>query len=146
MGKWTIPSSLVEWENVVQEIETELQERNFSNKFIISLMLAMDEIFANISMYAYKQEKGDVIIEINYDICDIIKSARISFFDYGEEFNPLEKEFEMDLQEKTSTNRKIGGLGIYIAKKQADELMYEYSNGMNQLTIIKKESDKSEEK
>lgn len=141
MGKWTINSSLISWEKTDQKIEEELHQCNFSEKFINSLMLAIDEIFANISMYAYKGDEGEVIIETKYNVCDIIKTAQVTFSDFGERFNPLEKELNTDIHESNSTKRKIGGLGIYLAKKQADEMKYEYSSNMNKLTIIKSEGN-----
>lgn len=144
MGKWTLTSSLEQWEHVEREIEDELNERGFTSKFIVSLMLAMDEIFANISMYAYCGEKGNVIIESLYDISDNTKNAKISFLDYGVKFNPLEKDTEPDIREKAASKRKIGGLGIFLTKKNVDEIKYSYSNNANRLELLKKENINSE--
>ena len=33
----------------------------------------------------------------------------------------------------------IGGLGIYLVKKRMDQTEYEYTGGMNRLTITKKD-------
>lgn len=140
MGKWVLTSSLEEWEHVDHEIEDELNEKGFTAKFVVSLMLAMDEIFANISMYAYSGEEGKVIIESSYDISDNIRSAKISFMDYGAKFDPLEKDAEPDIQEKIASKRKIGGLGIFLTKKNVDEIKYSYSNNANILKILKKEN------
>jgi anti-sigma regulatory factor (Ser/Thr protein kinase) len=56
--------------------------------------------------------------------------------DKGIPFNPLnEPEPDITLPAK---KRKIGGLGIFIAKKTMDCLTYAYENGENVLTMIKK--------
>lgn len=144
MGKWTLTSSLEKWEYVDHEIEDELNEKGFTAKFIVSLMLAMDEIFANISMYAYSGEEGNVIIESSYDISDNIRIAKISFLDFGAKFNPLEKDTAPDIREKIASKRKIGGLGIFLTKKNVDEIKYSYSNNANILKLLKKENISSE--
>lgn len=144
MSKWEITSSLEKWENIDRKLEDELNEKGFTSKFIVSLMLAMDEIFANISMYAYFGEEGKVIIESSYDISNTIRSAEISFMDYGVKFNPLEKDAEPDIWEKIASKRRLGGLGIFLVKKNVDEIKYSYSNNANILKLLKKESINSE--
>lgn len=140
MSKWNIPSTLVKWEIVSREIEEELSEYGFSIKFTTSLMLAMDEIFANISAYAYGDSVGDVIIESKYTISESKRIAEVSFFDKGMEFNPVNLPVNNVVNETDSLKIKPGGLGIFIAKKQVDEIKYSYINGFNNLTLIKKES------
>lgn len=34
--------------------------------------------------------------------------------------------------------REIGGLGIFMTKKTMDEVRYEYKDGQNRLTLVKK--------
>ena len=139
MGKWKLKSSLEEWEFVAGKIEEELFENGFSSKFITSIMLAMDETFANISMYAYGDGAGEVLIESICELSSTNRTAKIVFCDYGREFNPLKNYKEPDIDEKNSQNRKIGGLGIFLIKKQVDNVFYSYSNQSNNLTLIKTE-------
>ena len=139
MGIWKISASLEEWENVAGSIEDELCECGFSNKFVVSLMLAMDEVFANISEYAYETKQGNVIIESEYEITSDEHIAKITFIDSGKEFNPLKDVLEPDVGENVATNRKIGGLGIFLVKKQVDEVQYAYVDSSNNLKLIKKE-------
>ncbi len=37
-----------------------------------------------------------------------------------------------------AANREIGGLGIYMTKKIMDDVVYEYKDGQNILTLKKK--------
>ena len=139
MGIWKISSSLEEWESVAQTIDNELREFGFSDKFIISLMLAMDEVFANIVAYAYGTEHGDVIIESKYENTSAERTAKITFIDYGKAFNPLKDAVEPDVSENIASKRKVGGLGIFLTKKQVDELNYSYIDTSNNLILFKKE-------
>lgn len=95
--------------------------------------LAVEEIFVNISSYAYKDE-GPVTIIFDYN--EDNKNLSLSFIDEGKEYNPLEKE-EPDLS-LSSTERSIGGLGIFLYKTIMDDVSYKRENNKNILTISKK--------
>ena len=56
--------------------------------------------------------------------------------DDGVPFDLLKKE-DSDIT-LSAAERKIGGLGIFITKKTMDEVPYDYENGKNILTMIKK--------
>ena len=95
------------------------------------LELAVEEVFVNISHYAY-QDSGDVEI-----ICERLseKRLRVVLIDSGKEFNPLKKEdpdFATSAQE-----RKLGGFGIYLTKQFMDKVDYQRKDGKNFLTIEK---------
>ena len=55
--------------------------------------------------------------------------------DQGVFYNPLAKE-DPDVTLK-ARERKIGGLGIFLAKKMMDEAAYERRDGWNILTLRK---------
>lgn len=139
MSRWNIKSSLEDWETVASLIEEELHDYGFTNKFTVSLMLAMDEVIANIVAYAYESADGKVVIESKYETNDAERTATITFTDFGREFNPLEEVKIPDVDEMVAANRKIGGLGIFLIKKQTDDIKYTYINASNNLTLIKNE-------
>ena len=93
--------------------------------------LAVEEIFVNISHYAY-ENGGDVEI-----VCQKLADRKISvaFKDSGIEFNPLEKG-DPDFTESVET-RRLGGFGIYLTKKFMDSVSYERQDGKNVLTLVK---------
>ena len=139
IGMWKINSTLEEWETVAAELESELYDRGFSDKFIISLMLATDEVFANISAYAYGDSTGNVTIKSEYIQNSDMRTAKISFADSGKRFDPLSESPEPDISSKNASMRQTGGLGIFIAKKQTDEMFYSYTDSQNTLTLLKNE-------
>ena len=96
--------------------------------------IAIDEIFGNIASYAYAPGTGKVTVQIRVD--DKARAVRITFIDSGVPYNPLAKE---DPNVKLSAEeRKIGGLGIFLVKKSMDDMIYEYKDGKNRLTLVKK--------
>ena len=95
------------------------------------LDIAVEEIYVNISDYAYGGSTGPVSIKL-----DIGDRAVITFADEGMPFDPLKKE-DPDIT-LPGSKRPIGGLGIFLVKKSMDEMVYRYEEGKNILTIKKK--------
>jgi len=120
------------WENVCDEISEYLEADNCERKKILSFMVAAEEIFVNISAYAYPDAKGQVIIRLEKNNQNTVW---LEFWDSGKEFNPLKVETP-DLAAE-SNKRRIGGLGIHIARQKTDEMRYEYKDNKNHLTLIK---------
>jgi len=104
---------------------------NFNNRDIIMINTALEEVFVNVCQYAYKGIGSvEVTLSNNKD------SVTFIFKDSGVKFNPLERE-DPNISAK-SDEREIGGLGIYMVKKIMDEVKYEYVDGKNILTLVKK--------
>ena len=61
--------------------------------------------------------------------------AVITFEDTGVPYDPLAKE-DPDVTLKAQ-DREIGGLGVFMVKKNVDDVKYEYRDGKNVLTIKK---------
>lgn len=119
-------------EEVLSVINNCLNKYNVNIKNRLQLELAIEEIFINISKYAFKVS-GDVLIryEINNNPFKII----VIFCDEGIPFNPL--SYEPEDTKLNIEDKKIGGLGISLIKKNVDDITYEYKNGFNILTVEK---------
>ena len=118
---------------MMMPIISSLEEINVDRKKVYQINLALEELLVNIAKYAYSPGTG--IIDISYDISDNPKQLQVIIKDKGKEFNPLEKE-EPDLTASVK-ERKIGGLGIYIAKNIVDDITYQRINNENVIKIIK---------
>ena len=100
----------------------------------MQIELAVEEIFVNIASYAYAPGTGRAIIQV--EVTDAPASATIIFIDQGTPYDPLAKpDPDVSLSAK---EREIGGLGIYLTKKTMDDVRYEYKDGKNILTLMKK--------
>lgn len=112
-------------------IESYLESIPIDPQIIPSIMISCEEIIVNIVHYAYKDEEGNLNIEIE----NLSDELKIIFSDSGVPFNPLtikEVDTSLPLEE-----RKIGGLGIHLVKKLMDDVQYEFIENKNHLTIIK---------
>ena len=96
--------------------------------------IVIDEIFGNICHYAYKDSVGAVTVRVESG--NTPKAVFLTFTDNGIPYNPLETE-DPDIT-LSSEERKIGGLGIYLVKKNMDEMKYEYVNQQNRLWMEKR--------
>jgi len=115
-------------------IDEQLESTGCSPKTLMQIDLAAEEIFVNIAEYAYDPETGPatVRVEVKPDGSAVI----ITFIDHGVPYDPLAKE-DPDVT-LSAAERKVGGLGIFLVKKNMDNIKYKYVNGSNILTIIKK--------
>lgn len=97
------------------------------------LEVAVEEIFTNICNYAYGGKTGVVCIGI--EAKQNPRSISITFTDSGTPYNPLEKS-DPDIT-LSADEREIGGLGIFMVKQIMDEILYDYKDGQNILTLKK---------
>ena len=114
-------------------IDAELDLLDCSPKAKMQIDLAVEEIFVNVAHYAYAPGTGEITIGIDSQIRP--SKITITFSDHGAPYDPLSKP-DPDVT-LSAEERRIGGLGIYLVKKNMDEMKYEYLNGKNVLTISK---------
>lgn len=133
MEKLTIDAKIENLPAVTQFITDALESRNCSRKTIIQVELVIEEIFVNIANYAYKDKSGVATICRGFD--DNPAALNLIFMDSGEKYNPLEHE-DPDIN-LSAEDRKIGGLGIFLVKKNVNEISYKYENGQNILSMKK---------
>jgi anti-sigma regulatory factor (Ser/Thr protein kinase) len=106
----------------------------FSDKDVYNIQLATDEAASNIIEHAYQNTPGKVLelaCDMKGDVITIVLT------DYGESFDPSQVPAP-DLQADLS-DRKIGGLGIFLMRKLMDEVHYRPGpHQSNVLTMTKR--------
>ena len=121
-------------DEITEYINGVLEEAGCPLKAQMQVDVAVDEIMANISHYAYGEGTGTVSVRIT--VPEEGGQAEITFIDQGIPFDPLkQKEPDVTL---SAEERQIGGLGIFLVRKTMDDVRYEYKDGSNVLTIVKK--------
>ena len=128
-----VPAMTDALEKVNTFVRDKLRSVQCPVKTQMQMELAVEEIFVNISSYAYHPQTGDA--EIGVDIGTDPPTVTIRFTDQGHPFNPLEKP-DADTTRKAE-EREPGGLGILLVKRIMDQVEYTYENGKNILTIKK---------
>lgn len=118
---------------VIGALDEALDSAGCDAKTRMRLQLAVEEVFVNIVHYAFPEGSGDVVFET--EIRDVPRRVVLRFVDAGIPFNPLEKE-EPDV-ELPAGEREIGGLGIFLVRKNVDHMEYERKDGRNVLTMTK---------
>ena len=124
-----------EYLDEIREFVGEIARKGgFSDKDVYNIQLATDEAASNIIEHAY-ENMPDGILELS---CGVSKDViTIVLVDHGESFDPSEVPLP-DLKADLS-DRKIGGLGIFLMRKLMDEVTYEpRPNKSNVLTMIKR--------
>ena len=98
--------------------------------------IAFEELFVNIVNYAYQDGKGNVRVSYEIEKDGVQRSLNISLEDCGTPYNPLSKaDPDITLSAK---ERKVGGLGVFMAKKFLDSIRYEWKEGYNRISFEKK--------
>lgn len=122
---------------VTEFIEEQLDQVDCPVKAKLQINVAMDELLSNIAHYAYKKDGGQVTVQLEVQKGEkITPCAQITLTDCGIPYDPLSKE-DPDVT-LSMEERPVGGLGIFMAKKLMDGISYEYKDGKNILTVIKK--------
>ena len=92
-----------------------------------SLKVVTDEIFSNIVYYS-GAKNAEILFKDEADTITLV------FTDDGMPYNPLEAE-DPDIT-AGAEERAIGGLGLFMVKKMAELVQYEYIDQKNKLTVI----------
>jgi len=104
-------------------------------KALNKVRLVAEEAIINVINYAYPLNVNEEYITV---VCDEMihpkRAVKLQVSDKGIPFNPLLTAVVDTTQ--SIDDRPIGGLGIHLVKKLADEVLYSRDNYTNTLTII----------
>ncbi len=110
------------------------RQGGFSEKDVYNIQLATDEAASNMIEHSY-EHIPDGVIDLSCGMEG--EQIRIVLIDYGEPFDP--SAIPMPDLKADLSDRKIGGLGIFLMRKLMDEVHYEpRANKSNVLTMIKR--------
>lgn len=130
----TLPATVENIGKITAFVEGRMEEKDCPLKQIMQVSMAVDEVMANVAMYAYAPGTGDVTVAVDFD--DGSRTVSVTFIDRGVAFDPLAKE-DPDVT-LPAEQRKIGGLGIFLVKKTMDDVAYRREGDKNVLCIKKK--------
>ncbi len=130
-----IPAKLEGMDLILAFVSLLLDNHGCAAKVRTKLRMAVEELYVNVTLYAYPS--GDGWVEIRGNVENGMATFRL--IDGGKPFDPLEKPDPDTLL--SGEDREIGGLGIFMVKSMVDELEYEYSGGCNRLTLKKQISE-----
>lgn len=133
MKELTVDAKLESLSEIKSFVTAALKETDCPEGTRKQILIVVDEIFANITQYAYDGEEGTAVIRIEEN--SEPRAVVLTFLDGGIPFDPLTmKTPDTSLKAR---EREIGGLGIFMVRKLTDEISYEYADGKNILRIKK---------
>ena len=133
MRELQVTAAVENIETVTDFVNDYLETLDCPMRIQMKIAIVIDEVFSNITYYAYEDGSGDVIVRIERTADS--KGVLLTFIDNGKPYNPIEKE-DPDIT-LTLDERQIGGMGIFMVKNIADKIFYEYIQGQNILKIWK---------
>ncbi len=133
MKELTVDATVESIPVITEFVDEQLAKYNCPVKAQAQIDIAIDELFSNIVHYAYHPGTGPATVRV--EVVEKPLSVVITFIDQGVPYDPLAKA-DPDVT-LSAEERAIGGLGIYIVKKNMNEITYEYKDGRNILKIRK---------
>ena len=130
----TVPAEISRLPEVLAFIDERLEAAGCPVRTQIQIDVAVEELYVNIAHYAYSPGKGKAAIRTAFD--PETRVFEIEFRDRGNPFDPLARP-DPDVT-LSAEKRRIGGLGIFMAKKSLDELVYSREDGENILRARKR--------
>ena len=114
------------------EAERWLEAHEVSPKAMYLALVAIEELVTNCIHYGY-DDAAEHTIRIEFTLEDGVLTMEVT--DDGHEFDPVnapEPDFTLELED-----RPVGGLGIHMLRKLADEMAYERVDGKNRVRLVK---------
>lgn len=133
MKPLVLPGRLDALEQVADYVHAAAAEAGFDQKTAYRLHLAVDEVATNTVTHAYEEKgiEGNLYLEAEITAQEL----RLHLEDDGIAYDPTQKSDPSDL-DRPLEERKVGGLGIFLAKRNVDALLYERRGARNRMTFV----------
>jgi len=128
----TIPADLSGLKEILDGIAILLEEEGFPFELISDVQLATDEAVTNVILHGYDGKEGEVRVIAEADDQEVIVIVE----DRAPAFDPI--AFVSRDVSKDGDDRPIGGLGLILIRNVMDEVSYEYIDGKNIFTMVKR--------
>lgn len=131
----TVNGKLENLARISEFIIEAMNDYNIHNsKDVYAVQLSVEEACTNIIKYAYSKKNEGVIV-IRCMLSSPGNKFVVNIMDWGKAFDPIiipRPDIKSSLSE-----RKVGGLGIFLMRKFMDEVKYVRSKDMNLLIMAK---------
>jgi len=128
-----LSNQLSELDRVVEELEAFLEEAEVPTRARFNINLAVDEFVSNAINYGYPDGRAG---EIDIHLARRDDRLAMTLRDDGDAFDPFTAP-EPDL-DASIEDRRIGGLGVHLVRKLADEFSYRREGERNVVSLTLK--------
>ena len=135
MPSYRFPARFEFLDEIRTRVGDEARSAGFSDKAIYAVQLAADEAASNIIEHAYAGRPDatfEMACEAREDQLIVVFTDQGKSFDFARVIKP---DIKADLSE-----RKIGGLGVYLMHKLMDDVQYRSTGSDNVLTLTKRKA------
>jgi anti-sigma regulatory factor (Ser/Thr protein kinase) len=130
----TYPATLESLKAIAEDLEIFCEENGVDAKTSFALNLCLDELFTNSASYGCNLDPKKSV-EISAKVANGEIFAEIS--DTARAFNPLSEVTDPNIVSDVDS-RSIGGLGVFLVKKNMDEVSYKREGGKNVVSMRRK--------
>jgi serine/threonine-protein kinase RsbW len=121
------PEGILETRDMLGEVMT---SEGFGSHQVLQAQLALEEACTNIAMYSYPSGEG--MVSVSAELAEGV--LKIELIDYGEPFDAA--SYNIRPPSGNLTERRVGGMGIYLIKRLMDDVSYERRDGRNILRLV----------
>lgn len=89
MNKIVVPAEMDKLDAVIEFVDNSLEGHDYSDKTLMEIEIAVEEIFVNIAQYAYAPGKGEAAVET--EIGGEPETLTVRFIDSGVKYDPPRK-------------------------------------------------------
>lgn len=114
-----------------EDVERWSRENHLSSEAQYTLQLAIEELVTNIIKYGVRAESEP---KVEIEIREEDGTVTLTVSDNTVAFNPLSIA-EPDIT-RTAEAREIGGLGLFLIRKKAASIDYDFKNGFNIVRVV----------
>ncbi|HEX9116399.1 MAG TPA: ATP-binding protein [Anaerolineae bacterium] len=119
--------------HVIDFVEGCAEQAGVNPSARFDLQLAVEEACTNVIQHAYGGSGGDFEVCFETTEHDVV----ITLHDHGQPFDPA-RVTPPDIK-RPLTERRVGGLGLYLMAKLMDEIRFNFAPDGNTLTMIKRD-------
>ena len=130
---FSLAGSLSELDRLSDKLKMVGERWNLSEKAILQMNLALDELFTNVVSYGIDNQVNQ---QISFTLDHCGEEIKIVVTDSGKPFDPTRApDPELDLP---LDKQPVGGLGIFLMRQYTDKVEYRRENEKNIVTLTKK--------
>jgi anti-sigma regulatory factor (Ser/Thr protein kinase) len=133
MENLTVAGTLDSLDAIAKYVMAVAAATGLDKKTAYNLRLAVDEIATNIIIHGYEEAGREGVLDLQAFVDE--QTLTISLKDTGVPYNPNQRLTPDDLDQPLE-QRKIGGLGVYIAIQGVDKFIYERVGDRNHNIFI----------
>ena len=124
MQSLSVPGTLDSLKPIADFVLAAAAEIHLDKKATYKLRLAVDEIATNIILHGYEEAGLTGTIQLSAAIDD--QTLKITLEDQAIPYDPLQTELvEAEELQRPLAERRMGGLGVYLAIEGVDQFHYE---------------------